>query len=92
VIESFRHKGLEKFFTANSKKGIQPEHAKKLAAILPVLDAAKVIGHMNVEGWNLHPLKHWGDDLWAVKVNGNWRIVFHFSDANAYDVDYIDYH
>jgi branched-subunit amino acid ABC-type transport system permease component len=28
----------------------------------------------------------------AVKVSGNWRIVFSFNEGNAYDVNYIDYH
>jgi len=30
--------------------------------------------------------------LWAVDVSKNWRIVFRFQDANAYVVDYGDYH
>jgi proteic killer suppression protein len=29
---------------------------------------------------------------WAVKVSGNWRITFKFSDAHAYDVNLEDYH
>jgi toxin HigB-1 len=29
---------------------------------------------------------------WAIKVSGNWRIVFKFSDGHAYIVNYEDYH
>jgi proteic killer suppression protein len=30
MIRSFKHKGLEDFFYTGSKKGIKPEHAKRL--------------------------------------------------------------
>lgn len=30
--------------------------------------------------------------LWAVRVNGNWRLTFRFIDGDAYVVDYQDYH
>jgi proteic killer suppression protein len=92
MIKNFKHKGLEKFFTVNSKKGIQPEHAKKLHEILAALNSAKRVGNMDAQSWQLHPLKHWGEDFWAVKVNGNWRITFRFLGEDAHDVDYVDYH
>ena len=92
MIKSFKHKGLEKFFTTNSKKGIQPGHAKNLTAILTPLNAATRGGNMDIEGWMLHPLKHEDVDLWAVKVNGNWRVTFYFRETDAELVDYLDYH
>ena len=33
MIKSFRHKGLELFFVTGNKKGIKPEHGKKIARI-----------------------------------------------------------
>jgi len=30
MIKSFRHRGLERFFTTGSKAGIQPKHAGRL--------------------------------------------------------------
>jgi len=74
------------------KKGIQAKHAKRIALILDYLDAAEFIEDMNFPGLDLHPLKGKKRGYWAVKVSGNWRIVFRFDDANAYDVDYLDYH
>ena len=47
MIDSFRHKGLEKLFLTGSKKGIQPEHSRKLEDILDRLDAAIVVGDEN---------------------------------------------
>ena len=92
VIESFKHKGLEKLFYTGSKKGIQPEQAQKLADILDRLDAATIINDMDYPGSLLHPLKGSFKGCWAVKVSGNWRIVFQFINGNAYVVDYMDYH
>jgi proteic killer suppression protein len=28
----------------------------------------------------------------AVKISGNWRIIFEFNDGDAYNVNYDDYH
>ena len=47
---------------------------------------------MDAANFGLHPLKHWGTDVWAVKVNGNWRVTFRFVNPNALEVDYLDYH
>ncbi|MFQ5455302.1 MAG: type II toxin-antitoxin system RelE/ParE family toxin [Nitrospirota bacterium] len=86
------HKGLENFFYNGSRKGIQHHHAQRLADILDRLDASNVVTDMNFPGSNLHQLKGKMIGLWAVKVSGNWRIVFSFKEGNAYNVDYIDYH
>jgi proteic killer suppression protein len=92
MIVSFRHKGLEALFSAGSKRGIPPQYAQKLTDILDQLDAAQEVHDMAYPGADLHPLK--GDlvGYWAVKVSGNWRVIFRFADGNASDVDYVDYH
>jgi proteic killer suppression protein len=40
MIRSFIHKGLKDFFETGTKKGINPDHAAKLARILDRLDAS----------------------------------------------------
>ncbi|OGR06175.1 MAG: peptidase [Deltaproteobacteria bacterium RIFOXYD12_FULL_50_9] len=92
MIKTFVHKGLEDFFFDGTKKSIQPVHAQKLADILDTLDAAKDLADMRYPGSDLHKLKGKLQGFWAVKVSGNWRVVFSFQDGNAYDVDYLDYH
>ena len=47
---------------------------------------------MALPSFRLHPLKGDRKGFWAVTVSANWRIVFHFADGNAFDVDLIDYH
>lgn len=92
MIQSFRHKGLRKFFESGSAAGIQPHHAKRLRMLLVALDTALSIEDMNVPGFRLHPLKESERGRWSVWVNGNWRITFEFRDGHAYVLDYEDYH
>ena len=92
MIKSFAHKGLKEFYETGSKKGIQPEHASKLARMLDRLDASVEPQDMNLPGYRLHPLKGDMEDMWSVTVNGNWRMTFYFEGQDAYLVDYMDYH
>jgi proteic killer suppression protein len=92
MIKSFRHRGVEKFFRAGSKAGIQPKHAAKLRLQLFALDNAKRPGDMNAPGWKLHSLAGQLKDHWAVWVSGNWRLTFRFAGEDVMLVDYQDYH
>ncbi len=47
---------------------------------------------MDAPGWGFHKLRGDLKDFYAVKVSGNWRVIFRFEDGDAYDVDYLDYH
>lgn len=40
MIESFRHKGLKRFYEKDDRKGVPPEMADKVARILARLDVA----------------------------------------------------
>ena len=92
MIKSFKHKGLERFFYSGSKKGIQPEHASKLARILDRLNAAGDLKDMNYPGSNLHALSGDRKGQYSVRVSGNWRVIFEFVNGDVYIVDYDDYH
>lgn len=92
MIKSFKHKGLQRFFTTGSTAGINPDHAARLEERLQALHTATVIDDMDLPGWKLHPLKGNRAGLWAVNVSGNWRVVFEFKDGHAYIVNYEDYH
>lgn len=92
MIKSFKHEGLEKFFTKGTTAGIQSEHAVRIRDRLAFLHSAQTIDDMDKPGYRLHPLKGKKDGLWAINVTGNWRIVFEFVDGDAYIVNYEDYH
>ena len=92
MIQSFRHKGLRRFYESGSHAGIQPHHAKPLRMQLVALDTAQVIDDMNIAGFRLHPLKGEDKGRWSLWVNGNWRLTFEFRDGHAYVLDNEDYH
>lgn len=92
MIKSFRHKGLRRFFETGSTSGVQAAHAKRLRMQLAALETAHSIEDMDIPGFRLHPLKGELRGRWSISVNGNWRITFEFRDANAYVLDYEDYH
>ena len=92
MIQSFRHKGLRRFYETGTLAGIQPKHANRLRMLLAALDTAQVVGDMDVPGFRLHPLKGTEKGRWSVWVNGNWRVTFEFRDGQAYVLDYEDYH
>ena len=92
MVRSFKHKGLEKFFSTGSKAGIQAQHAERLRVILGRLSASVAPQDINLPGLDLHQLKGDRKGTWAVKVSGNWRITFTFVEKDADAVDYEDYH
>jgi proteic killer suppression protein len=92
VIRSFKHKGLRRFFESGDKSKINPAHAKRLRLILTALQAAVEVKNLDAPGFELHRLTGDKQGFWAVKVSGNWRVIFRFENGDAYEVDYLDYH
>ena len=92
MIQSFRHKGLRRFYESGSLAGIQPQHAKRLRMQLVALDSAQVVEDMDIPGFRLHPLKGADRGRWSIWVNGNWRLTFGWRDGGATDLDLEDHH
>ncbi len=92
MIQSFKHKGLEKFYGTGSTKGIQSNQAKKLRMQLVALDTAQSIEDMDIPGYRLHQLKGSRKGFWSITVSGNWRLTFEFLDGNVHILNYEDYH
>lgn len=92
VIKTFRHKGLRLLFETGTSRGVKSEHAQKITDILDVLNAATKPSDVDFPGSFLHPLKGKLKGFWAVRVSGNWRLVFRFEGEDAFDIDYVDYH
>ncbi len=92
MILTWKHKGLERFAKTGNKSGIIPAHEKRLKIILQRLNAAVTADDMNTPGMGFHLLSGKLKGFYSVSVNGNWRIIFKFTNDNALDVNYIDYH
>jgi toxin HigB-1 len=73
MLQSFRHKGLRRFYETGSVAGIQPHHAKRLRMQLAALDTAQVLDDMNIAGFRLHALK--GEDKGSLVDLGQWQLA-----------------
>jgi proteic killer suppression protein len=65
---------------------------RRITDILDLLNAATNPRDVDFPGSFLHPLKGRLTGYWAVRVSGNWRIVFRMEKGDVLDVDYVDYH
>jgi proteic killer suppression protein len=92
MIQSFKHKGLELFFTKGSYRGIPAQFGARIERILDRLDAAVEAKDMDLPGYKFHELKGNKKGIYAVSVSGNWRITFQFNDDGATEVNLEDYH
>ncbi len=92
MIRTFKHRGLKRFYERSDPSGIRPDMVDTIERILTIIDTATAPQALNLPRYRLHPLKGDLKGCWSVTVRANWRIVFRFEDANAYDIELIDYH
>jgi proteic killer suppression protein len=92
MITSFKHKGLELFFTKASYKGIPAQYWSRIERMLDRLDASKEAEDMDLPGYKFHALKGDRKGEFAVSVTGNWRITYQFIGEDAVNVNLEDYH
>jgi proteic killer suppression protein len=92
MIGSFKHRGLKRLYERDDRSGIRPDLVDRVQEILTVLDDAATPQDLNLPGYRLHPLKGELKGFWSVTVRANWRIIFRFQGADAFDVKLIDYH
>jgi proteic killer suppression protein len=92
MIESFRHKGLQRFYEDDDPRRLHSDMLERIREILTALDAAISIEALNRPSFRLHPLKGNLRGFWAVTVRANWRIIFRFENGRVLSVDLVDYH
>ena len=92
MIRTFRHRGLELFFTKGDYRKIPADRAARIERMLDRLEASAHPQDMNLPGYRWHQMKGSRKGTYAVNVSGNWRITFRFDGEDAIDVDFEDYH
>ena len=66
---------------------------EKARARLQLLDAMQSLDEIpSLASIRLHMLKGGRRKKWAMTINGPWRVVFEFSDGDAFNVQITDYH
>lgn len=92
MIKTITSKPLRLLYDKDDASKLPASHVAKIGLILGLLDSATRPEDMNFPGSGLHKLTGNLKDFWAVKVSGNYRIIFRFENENAHDVNYLDYH
>jgi len=92
MIKTFKHKGLELFFSKGSFKGVPAQHGSRIERMLDRLDASREAKDMDLPGYKFHALKGDRKGEFAVSISGNWRITFEFDGLGAVNVHLEDYH
>jgi proteic killer suppression protein len=92
VIRSWKNATTRRF--AESGKGRWPGlDAQRATLRLNQLDAAHTLDDLGrLRSVGLHKLRGDRAGLWAVTINGPWRLVFRFDAGEALDVEIVDYH
>jgi toxin HigB-1 len=92
MITTIRHKGLKRLYDDDDRSKLPADMVDRISRVLALLDSASTIEDMDQPSLRLHALKGDLKNYWAVTVRANWRITFRFMDAQAFDVDFVDYH
>lgn len=71
-------------------KGVDVDAALELLA---ALDAASSLSDLSpLKSVSLHKLTGARKGQWAMTIHGPWRLCFRFKDADAWEVEIVDYH
>lgn len=92
MLRTFRHKGLKRLFEKDNPGGVRADQATRIRDVLAHLDRAEVLIDLDLPGYRLHALKGDLKGYWSVTISGNWRVIFRFSEGDAFDVDLVAYH
>jgi proteic killer suppression protein len=92
MIKSFKSKALKLYALNGDVSKLQPHHKDRIKEILTALKYSKNPQMMMMPGYKCHLLHPPQAGVYAVWVNGNYRITFRFEGEDVVDVDYVDYH
>lgn len=93
MIRSFRDKDTEAIWRRSYVKKLSPELSRLTYNKLVLINAAENINDLRVPPGNrLEKLSGNRAGQYSVRVNGQWRICFSWSNSGASNVELVDYH
>ena len=92
MIRSWANSATRRFALDGKSKfsGIDRDKALELLAVLEAATSLNDLSPLRSIG--LHKLARDRKGLWAMTINGPWRVCFRFEDGDAWDVEIVDYH
>lgn len=93
MIKSFKDRSSESIFLGIRVRGLPGDIQQRARRKLRMLDAATIIEDLLVPPSNrLEKLRGDRRGQHSIRINNQWRICFVWKDANALDVEIVDYH
>jgi proteic killer suppression protein len=93
VIRSWKNSATRKIWEGDQPNQFRGLDFDKAIDLLLALNIAKRLDDLSpLKSVGLHKLKGGRKHLWAMTVNGRWRICFMFREGDAFDVEIVDYH
>ena len=93
MIRGFRCKETERVFGGRFSKRFPPDIQQTALRKLLVLDAADSVKDLRIPPSNrLEKLTGKRKNQHSIRINDQWRICFEWKQANAHDVEIVDYH
>jgi proteic killer suppression protein len=93
VIKSFADRDTEELFRRRPVRRFPAELLRVMLRKLVTVDAAETLEDLRVPPGNrLEKLKGGRAGQYSIRVNDQWRICFRWKDADAYEVEIVDYH
>jgi proteic killer suppression protein len=94
-IRNIVHKGLKRFYSEDSTKGVPPDTVDKLRKILAFLDDMQEPEELRaLPSWKVHTLTGDRKGTWSLSVTRNRRLTFRVDTAEheICDLNLEDYH
>ncbi len=93
MIKSFKDSETEKIYKLSRSRKLPGDIQLVALRKLRMLNNAKTINDLRVPPANrLEKLVGNRRDQYSIRINDQWRICFDCHDANAYNVEIVDYH
>ncbi|WP_257670601.1 type II toxin-antitoxin system RelE/ParE family toxin [Parapedobacter tibetensis] len=94
MIKSFKHKGLERYWTTGETKLLPQTQIKKIRRVLDAIDSLNDVpkDFEPFRSWGPHQLQGEYKGYWSLDITGNYRIIFQFDNGNACNLIYLDTH
>lgn len=93
MIQSFKNNETEQLFLGNAPIRISHDVARRTELKLLALNRSTNLLDLRIPPSNrLESLKGDRKGQYPIRVNDRYRICFTWTDGNAYDVEFVDYH
>ena len=93
MIESFGDKETEKIWNGVRSKKLPNEIQQIGRRKLRMLNNSQDLQDLRIPPSNrLEKLSGDLKDFYSIRINSQWRIIFHWDSGNAFEVKIVDYH